>query len=79
MSAESYFGAMQSRKDRLARCGLGPKPSVDELVDVVIELSDKLDALYDAARREEGLAPAIWSSRWSPRPRKSCSTNRYQA
>lgn len=51
MSAESYFGAMQSRKDRLARCGLGPKPSVDELVDVVIELSDKLDALYDAARR----------------------------
>lgn len=51
MSAESYFGAMQSRKDRLARCGLGPRPSVDELADVVIELSGKLDALYDAARR----------------------------
>ncbi len=51
MSAESYFGAMQSRKDRLARCGLDPKPSVDELADAVIELSGKLDALYDAARR----------------------------
>lgn len=51
MSADSYFGAMQSREDRLARCGLGPKPSVDELVELVIELSDKLDALYDAARR----------------------------
>lgn len=51
MSADSYFGAMQSREDRLARCGLGPKPSVDELADVVIELSDKLDALYSAARR----------------------------
>lgn len=51
MSADSYFGAMQSREDRLARCGLGPKPSVDELVELVIELSDKLDALYDAACR----------------------------
>lgn len=51
MSADSYFGAMQSREDRLARCGLGPKPSVDELVELVIELSDKLDALYGAARR----------------------------
>ena len=50
MSADSYFGAMQSREDRLARCGLGPKPSVDELVELVIELSDKLDALYGAAR-----------------------------
>ena len=51
MSADSYFGAMQSREDGLARCGLGPKPSVDELVELVIELSDKLDALYGAARR----------------------------
>ena len=51
MSADSYVGAMQSREDRLARCGLGPKPSVDELVELVIELSDKLDALYGAARR----------------------------
>ncbi len=51
MSADSYFGAMQSREDRLARCGLGPKPSVDELVELVIELYDKLDALYDAACR----------------------------
>lgn len=51
MSADSYFGAMQSREDRLARCGLGPKPSVDELAELIIELSGKLDALYDAACR----------------------------
>lgn len=52
MSYNDYFGALRTDQRRLAAHGLGPYPSDNEVVDYVMDVDDRVRALYKAFRVE---------------------------
>ena len=52
MSAESYFNGIAARQRRYAQYGLSACPSDQEVFELILALSGKIDALYAAARME---------------------------
>lgn len=49
MSAESYFNGIAARQRRYAHYGLSACPSDQEVFELILALSDRIDALYEAA------------------------------
>ena len=52
MSAESYFNGIAARQRRYAQYGLSACPSDQEVLELILALSDRIDALYEAAHLE---------------------------
>lgn len=48
MSMHAYFPRIAARQRFLEEHGFGSYPTDDELLDYVLEISDRLDALYEA-------------------------------
>lgn len=52
MSAETYFNGMFAKERRLTNLGLSAYPSDQEVFEFTLQLAEKVDALYAAARME---------------------------
>ena len=52
MSSDSFFGALRADQRRLVNHGLSPYPTDDELIGYVVDVDDRVRALYRALRVE---------------------------
>lgn len=52
MSSDSFFSALRADQRRLVNHGLSPYPTDDELIGYVVDVDDRVRALYRALRVE---------------------------
>ncbi len=61
MSYDSFFGALRADQRKLVNHGLSPCPTDEELISYMIEVDDRLRALYKAFRLEPYRDPrGLW-------------------